>query len=127
MDKSLSSDESAEDAVRDSPSISPTIAADPVALDSIREAGRSATRSLSGGGRRLKLSWSVCCDCGWLVIIPARPVLMATSVRILQYPYVPAHVTKPKECKKMFLIQLPERSALNLSSKPQRRLPGTES
>lgn len=27
----------------------------------------------------------------------------------LQYPYIPAHITKPKECKKIFLVPLPER------------------
>eukprot|EP01112_Ceratiomyxa_fruticulosa_P010304 TRINITY_DN2718_c0_g1_i1.p2 TRINITY_DN2718_c0_g1~~TRINITY_DN2718_c0_g1_i1.p2 ORF type:complete len:210 (-),score=39.29 TRINITY_DN2718_c0_g1_i1:61-690(-) len=27
----------------------------------------------------------------------------------LLYPYVPAHITRPKECKKLFLIPLPER------------------
>uniref|UniRef100_A0A915J7W2 Cleavage and polyadenylation specificity factor subunit 5 n=1 Tax=Romanomermis culicivorax TaxID=13658 RepID=A0A915J7W2_ROMCU len=27
-----------------------------------------------------------------------------------RYPYVPAHVTKPKELTKMFLVQLPEKS-----------------
>jgi cleavage and polyadenylation specificity factor subunit 5 len=27
----------------------------------------------------------------------------------LQYPYVPPHITKPKECKKLFLVPLPER------------------
>ncbi|CAE6479150.1 unnamed protein product [Rhizoctonia solani] len=26
------------------------------------------------------------------------------------YPFIPAHVTKPKECKKLFLVQMPERS-----------------
>jgi len=26
------------------------------------------------------------------------------------YPFVPAHITKPKECKKLFLVQMPERS-----------------
>ena len=25
-----------------------------------------------------------------------------------QYPYLPAHVTRPKECKKIFLVHLPE-------------------
>ena len=25
-----------------------------------------------------------------------------------QYPFVPAHITKPKECKKLFLVQMPE-------------------
>src|SRR5882762_2884704 len=35
-----------------------------------------------------------------------------THVRIAreQYPFVPAHITKPKECKKLFLVQMPERS-----------------
>ncbi|KZO97392.1 cleavage and polyadenylation specific factor 5 [Calocera viscosa TUFC12733] len=28
------------------------------------------------------------------------------------YPFIPAHVTKPKECKKMFLVQLPERKVM---------------
>eukprot|EP00697_Spironema_sp_BW2_P014590 gnl/Spiro4/5064_TR2525_c0_g1_i1.p1 gnl/Spiro4/5064_TR2525_c0_g1~~gnl/Spiro4/5064_TR2525_c0_g1_i1.p1 ORF type:complete len:252 (+),score=49.28 gnl/Spiro4/5064_TR2525_c0_g1_i1:146-901(+) len=27
----------------------------------------------------------------------------------LIYPYIPPHVTKPKECRKLFLVQLPER------------------
>lgn len=26
------------------------------------------------------------------------------------YPFVPAHITKPKECKKLFLVQMPEKS-----------------
>ena len=26
------------------------------------------------------------------------------------YPFIPAHVTRPKECKKLYLIQLPETS-----------------
>ena len=26
------------------------------------------------------------------------------------YPFVPAHVTRPKECKKLYYIQLPEAS-----------------
>ncbi|KIM87827.1 hypothetical protein PILCRDRAFT_814542 [Piloderma croceum F 1598] len=28
------------------------------------------------------------------------------------YPFVPAHITKPKECKKLFLVQMPERKVL---------------
>eukprot|EP01113_Clastostelium_recurvatum_P020595 TRINITY_DN2436_c0_g2_i1.p1 TRINITY_DN2436_c0_g2~~TRINITY_DN2436_c0_g2_i1.p1 ORF type:complete len:209 (+),score=33.51 TRINITY_DN2436_c0_g2_i1:20-646(+) len=27
----------------------------------------------------------------------------------LMYPYIPAHITQPKECKKIFLVPLPER------------------
>lgn len=28
---------------------------------------------------------------------------------VLQYPYIPAHITKPKEHKKLFLVQLQEK------------------
>jgi len=30
------------------------------------------------------------------------------SSNLWKYPYVPAHVTKPREMRKMFLIKLPE-------------------
>jgi cleavage and polyadenylation specificity factor subunit 5 len=32
-----------------------------------------------------------------------------------QYPFIPAHITKPKECKKLFLVQMPERSTFPIS------------
>jgi cleavage and polyadenylation specificity factor subunit 5 len=35
----------------------------------------------------------------------------ATHYTTAQYPFVPAHITKPKECKKLFLVQMPEKSA----------------
>ena len=38
-------------------------------------------------------------------------------VHNMQYPFIPAHITKPKECKKLFLVQMPERSACVFSSK----------
>ncbi|PPQ85778.1 hypothetical protein CVT25_002840 [Psilocybe cyanescens] len=28
------------------------------------------------------------------------------------YPFIPAHITKPKECKKLFVVQMPERKVL---------------
>ncbi|KAJ7675473.1 Cleavage/polyadenylation specificity factor subunit 5 [Mycena rosella] len=28
------------------------------------------------------------------------------------YPFVPAHITKPKECKKLFVVQMPEKKVL---------------
>jgi cleavage and polyadenylation specificity factor subunit 5 len=34
---------------------------------------------------------------------------------VIQYPYLPAHITKPKECKKMFLVQMPEKSTYHVS------------
>jgi len=30
------------------------------------------------------------------------------------YPFIPAHVTRPKECKKMYLIQLPKKKILSV-------------
>lgn len=33
-----------------------------------------------------------------------------TDFTARQYPFIPAHITKPKECKKLFLVQMPERS-----------------
>eukprot|EP00002_Diphylleia_rotans_P037896 TRINITY_DN8530_c0_g1_i1.p1 TRINITY_DN8530_c0_g1~~TRINITY_DN8530_c0_g1_i1.p1 ORF type:complete len:174 (+),score=19.25 TRINITY_DN8530_c0_g1_i1:44-565(+) len=30
------------------------------------------------------------------------------------YPYVPPHITEPKECKKIYLVQLPERFTLHV-------------
>ncbi|KAI9721689.1 MAG: hypothetical protein M1828_005057 [Chrysothrix sp. TS-e1954] len=30
------------------------------------------------------------------------------------YPFIPAHVTRPKECKKLYLIQLPESKVLSV-------------
>ena len=34
------------------------------------------------------------------------------------YPFLPAHVTRPKECKKLYLIQLPKSSMWNFSLFP---------
>lgn len=31
------------------------------------------------------------------------------ELSVLQYPYIPAHITKPKEHKKLFLVQLQEK------------------
>merc|ERR1712232_87059 len=33
------------------------------------------------------------------------------SFETVLYPYIPPHITKPKECKKIFVIQLPEKCA----------------
>lgn len=37
------------------------------------------------------------------------------------YPFLPAHVTRPKECKKLYFIQLPKSSMSIPSPKPQSR------
>ena len=40
------------------------------------------------------------------------PVLffVVDSSILIQYPFIPAHITKPKECKKLFVVQMPEKS-----------------
>lgn len=35
------------------------------------------------------------------------------------YPFVPAHVTRPKECKKLYFIQLPQQSKSHRTSQPR--------
>ncbi|KAH9460309.1 hypothetical protein Pst134EB_008490 [Puccinia striiformis f. sp. tritici] len=34
------------------------------------------------------------------------------------YPYVPAHITKPKECKMLYLVQLPEKKSVTYTHSP---------
>ena len=36
------------------------------------------------------------------------------SCSFWQYPYIPAHITRPKEQKKVFVVQLPERSTFQI-------------
>lgn len=36
------------------------------------------------------------------------------------YPYVPPHITKPKECKKLFLVQMPPNSECDGRLRPMR-------
>lgn len=36
-------------------------------------------------------------------------MLTNANLFVLQYPYIPAHITKPKEHKKLFLVQLQEK------------------
>ncbi len=45
--------------------------------------------------------------------LPYLPLTRSGSWRA-QYPFIPAHITKPKECKKLFLVQMPERSEWKL-------------
>lgn len=35
--------------------------------------------------------------------------MVPSGVPLFQYPYIPAHITKPKEHMKLFLVQLPEK------------------
>jgi cleavage and polyadenylation specificity factor subunit 5 len=42
-------------------------------------------------------------EIGELLCIYWRP-----NFETMQYPYIPPHITKPKECKKLFMVLLPE-------------------
>lgn len=56
--------------------------------------------NLSPTNPALQSAWEV----GDLLGVYWRP-----NFETIFYPYMPAHITKPKECKKLFLINLPER------------------
>lgn len=34
------------------------------------------------------------------------------NFEVYMYPYIPPHITRPKECKKMYIVQLPEKRSL---------------
>jgi cleavage and polyadenylation specificity factor subunit 5 len=44
------------------------------------------------------------------ISLTSKRFLTLDNAILKQYPYVPAHITKPKEQKKLFIIHLPERS-----------------
>ncbi|KAH0835583.1 nucleotide hydrolase-domain-containing protein [Lanmaoa asiatica] len=48
----------------------------------------------------------------FMVRLITDPLHSEPRLRAFQYPFVPAHITKPKECKKLFLVQMPERKVL---------------
>jgi hypothetical protein len=45
----------------------------------------------------------------FMVQFPVLSVVIV-SFLLIQYPFIPAHITKPKECKKLFVVQMPEKS-----------------
>lgn len=61
---------------------------------------RKLTNSLSPTSAALQTAWEVgeCAGIYW------RP-----NFETIFYPYLPPHITKPKECKKLFVVPLPER------------------
>lgn len=57
------------------------------------------------------------CICPYKLRFVTRAVFTRVSTlrsHQMQYPFIPAHITKPKECKKLFLVQMPERSTYRL-------------
>ncbi len=64
---------------------------------------RKLTTQLSPEAASLAFSWDVA-DC---IGIYWRP-----NFDVSMYPYLPAHITRPKEVKKIFLVRLPEKCYL---------------
>jgi len=60
---------------------------------------RKLTNKLSPENDSLKMDWEIgdCVGCFY------RP-----NFEQVMYPYLPAHITKPKEIKKVYMIRLPE-------------------
>ena len=57
------------------------------------------------------------CDATPLLPLPLPRLCKLTKHLLLQqYPFVPAHISKPKECKKLFVVQMPEKSASSFST-----------
>ena len=54
----------------------------------------------------LEGSFSICCIAGRFLALIG---VCVSADSYMQYPYMPPHITKPKECRKMFFIILPER------------------
>lgn len=61
---------------------------------------RKLQTQLSPTSAALQSSWEV----GDLLASYWRP-----NFETMFYPYVPPHITKPKECKKLYLVPLPEK------------------
>jgi len=47
----------------------------------------------------------------FLYVSFVKIIILNDTLPTTQYPFIPAHITKPKECKKLFLVQMPEKSA----------------
>jgi len=70
---------------------------------------RKVTTQLSPEAASLAFSWDIA-DCIGMYWRPNFDVSM--------YPYLPAHITRPKEVKKIFLVPLPEKCYLAVSLQP---------
>lgn len=64
-------------------------------------AGSNVADQRAAGGEEGPNDWNIHdCVAQWW-----RP-----NFETFMYPFIPAHVTRPKECKKMYLVQLPRKS-----------------
>ena len=68
---------------------------------------RKLTTQLSPDAASLAFSWDIA-DCIGMYWRPNFDVSL--------YPYLPAHITRPKELKKIFLVPLPEKCYLAVCS-----------
>eukprot|EP00199_Chlamydomonas_sp_CCMP681_P006103 CAMPEP_0119112398 /NCGR_PEP_ID=MMETSP1180-20130426/40085_1 /TAXON_ID=3052 ORGANISM="Chlamydomonas cf sp, Strain CCMP681" /NCGR_SAMPLE_ID=MMETSP1180 /ASSEMBLY_ACC=CAM_ASM_000741 /LENGTH=203 /DNA_ID=CAMNT_0007099885 /DNA_START=113 /DNA_END=724 /DNA_ORIENTATION=+ len=75
--------------------------------DEVEGLQRKLTNNMSPTNEALKIHWDVgeCAGIFW------RP-----NFDTLFYPYNPAHMTRPKECKKLFLVALPSKAVLAVPS-----------
>lgn len=51
-------------------------------------------------------------------MLPTRQVLgvfWRPNFDTMFYPYMPPHITRPKECRKLFVVQLPEKCVFAVS------------
>lgn len=62
---------------------------------------RKLTSWLSPADAQLRMPWDIgeCIGTSW------RP-----NFDTVFYPYLPPHITRPKECKKLFIIPLPDKA-----------------
>jgi len=58
----------------------------------------------------------VTCECTTSAICSSVVYTDVYLLYCVQYPYIPAHVTKPKEHKRLYLVQLPEKGLLYCTS-----------
>ncbi|GLC36431.1 Pre-mRNA cleavage factor Im subunit 2 [Pleodorina starrii] len=71
--------------------------------DEVEGLRRKLTNRLAPTNQALQVAW----DVGEVLGVFYRP-----NFDTMFYPYVPAHITRPKECRKLFVVQLPERCVL---------------
>ena len=61
----------------------------------------------AGMGMRARTGVCVCRKPSWLASINITHAAAQPNFDTIVYPYMPPHITKPKECRKLFVVQLP--------------------
>jgi hypothetical protein len=83
----------------------PTSAPPPPSVTEAEGLKRKLSSALSPASHHLHINWDVgeCVGTWW------RP-----NFDTLLYPYVPPHITRPKECQKIFVVPLPEKACFQV-------------